>query len=159
MLAAKRNNVSKLTEKIQEVSAQHKVRKKIECSKACLERKWRVFGKSDTNKFNEDGVRTRKNKCKRGNIKAKSICVMLKFERVNDLESQLKNANERLSKLEADIDVHSSFVQNIDDSDQVDNVIAKLEKDNHECRSDIEKTRTQLKELSQKADATEQILM
>lgn len=80
-------------------------------------------------------------------------------ERVTDLENQLKNAEERLEKLETDINIHLSFVENIDHPDQIDTVISKLENDNHECRSDIDKTKQQLKELSQRADASEQILM
>lgn len=78
---------------------------------------------------------------------------------MNDLETQLKNANERLAKLENDIDIHSSFIESIDEPDQIDAVMSKLERDNQECRLDIDKTRLQLKELSQRADSSEQILM
>lgn len=55
--------------------------------------------------------------------------------------------------------VHSSFIESIDQPTQIDSVISKLESDNQECRANIDKTRLQLKELSQRADSTEQILM
>lgn len=72
---------------------------------------------------------------------------------------QLKNTDERLEKLQTDLTVHSSFAENIDDPSQIDSVISKLERDNQECRSEIDKVRNQLKELLQRADASEQILM
>ncbi|KAI6173341.1 IFT81-CH domain-containing protein [Aphelenchoides besseyi] len=80
-------------------------------------------------------------------------------ERVGDLESQLKNATEKIDKLNGDIDVHEWFIENVENADEVDVVVEKLEKNNSECLSDIGRIRSELKELLQRSDAGEQIEM
>ncbi|KAI6232555.1 IFT81-CH domain-containing protein [Aphelenchoides besseyi] len=80
-------------------------------------------------------------------------------ERVSDLESQLKNAIEKIDKLNGDIDVHQWFIENVENADGVDVVVEKLEKNNSECLSDIGRIRSELKDLLQRSDAAEQIEM
>ncbi|KAI6191546.1 IFT81-CH domain-containing protein [Aphelenchoides bicaudatus] len=131
-LALKRNLVGKLNEKLQEVSTQHK-------------------RENEDYLANQTHINSMKSEMEREQKNAK--------ERVNDLETQLKNADERLEKLHVDLGIHASFAESIDQPDQIESVIAKLERDNQECRSEIDKAHTQLKELAQKADAGEQIIM
>lgn len=79
-LAAKRDLVSQLNEKIQEVSSQHKVMLifyRINYPIENLERKRTIFGQSNTNKFNESTNGERTKNCQRGKFHSKSLQAFL----------------------------------------------------------------------------------
>lgn len=113
-------------------------------------------------------TRHRSTRCERkwsGNIKTKKrFGIQNKFQfkilkHVEDLETQLKNTEDRIEKLQSDLNMHQFFAESIDQPDRTDSVVARLEKDSQECRLNIDRIHSQLKELSQRSGTSEQIIM